>query len=164
MNNNENYSIHSTDSNSFLNKLHNLTKESGKRLNWDEYFMCMAVLTSIRSSCERLHVGCVLTKNNRVVSAGYNGFLSGAPHRSIVRDNHEQCTVHAEQNSITDSAKRGVSLEGCTAYVTHYPCLNCAKLLVSSGIKTVRYKEDYKNDELVEYLFNQVNIDIVKMK
>jgi len=161
MNTNENYSIHS---NSFLNKLHNLTTQSDKRLDWDEYFMCMAVLTSIRSSCERLHVGCILTKNNRVVSAGYNGFLAGAPHKSVVRDNHEQCTVHAEQNAITDAAKRGVSLEGCTAYVTHYPCLNCAKLLASSGIQIVKYNEDYKNDELVNDIFNQIDVKISKME
>ena len=163
MNNNENYSIHSTDSNSFLNKLHNLTKESGKRLNWDEYFMCMAVLTSIRSSCERLHVGCVLTKNNRVVSAGYNGFLSGAPHRSIVRDNHEQCTVHAEQNAIADCAKRGVDCNNSTAYITHYPCIICTRILLAAGIKQIKYINDYKNDELVEVFTNHCSVNVKKI-
>lgn len=153
----------SKNSDSFLNKLYDITKESDKRLDWNEYFMSMAILTSIRSSCERLHVGCVLTKNNRVVSAGYNGFLSGTPHRSIVRNNHEQCTVHAEQNAITDAAKRGVSLEGCTAYITHYPCLNCAKLLIAAGIKNVKYKDDYKNDYLVSYIFNLVDIKIKQL-
>src|SRR5678815_2043911 len=67
------------------------------RPSWDEYFMATAVLISSRSNCERLHVGCVLvtggTRKNRIVTAGYNGFLSDTPHVSRVRDGHEQATV-----------------------------------------------------------------------
>ena len=55
------------------------------------------------------------------------------------RNNHEQATVHAEQNAITDCAKRGVSCEGSTAYVTHYPCIICLRLLLAAGIKRVKY-------------------------
>jgi len=83
---------------------------------------------------------------------GYNGFLSGTEHYSIVRDGHEQGTIHAEINAITDAAKRGASIDDCVAYVTHYPCLNCYKALASSGIKKVYYKTDYKNDPVVEEL------------
>lgn len=66
---------------------------------------------------------------------GYNGFLAGTDHQSIVRNGHEQATIHAEINAITDAAKRGVSIDEAVAYITHYPCLNCFKALASSGIK-----------------------------
>jgi dCMP deaminase len=114
------------------------------RPSWDEYFMATAVLVSSRSSCERLHVGCIVVSTgkhpNRLVAAGYNGFLPGAPHDSHIRDGHEQATVHAEQNAVADAAKRGVSLQGTVCYVTHYPCVNCAKMLAAAGIAEVRYR------------------------
>ena len=120
-----------------------------KRLDWDRYFMSIAILGSIRSSCDRLKVGCVLVNNNRLVSMGYNGYLPNAIHVSRVRDNHEQSTIHAEQNAISDAASRGVSVNNCTAYITHYPCINCFKILVASGINNIIYLEDYKNDSLI---------------
>ena len=133
------------------------------RLNWDEYFAKIVSVTAERSSCHRLHVGCLLVKNNRIISQGYNGHLPGCKHESIVRNNHEQATVHAEQNAICDCAKRGVSCEGATAYVTHYPCIICCRLLLASGIKQIRYLEDYKNDELVKYFCNQLNVQLIKL-
>ncbi len=144
-----------------IEEINNIVSKS-ERLSWDEYFMSTALLISSRSSCNRLHVGCVIVKNKRIISAGYNGFLANHPHTSIVVNNHEQATVHAEQNTITDCAKRGVSMEDATAYVTHYPCLNCAKLLVASGVKTVKYLHDYKNDELVKIC--QLSIEQIKLK
>ena len=134
-----------------------------KRLNWDEYFAKIVKVTAERSSCDRLQVGCLLVKDNRIISQGYNGHLPGAPHISIIRDNHEQATVHAEQNAICDCAKRGVSCDGATAYITHYPCIICLRLLLTSGIKDIKYLEDYKNDELVEVFCNQLNIKINKI-
>ena len=131
------------------------------RITWDEYFINVADLASVRSPCNRLKVGCVLAKNNRLISMGYNGFLSGCEHKSIVRDGHEQATIHAEINAITDAAKRGASIDDCVAYVTHYPCLNCYKALASSGIKKVYYKIDYKNDPVVEEL--GYGISLVKL-
>ena len=133
------------------------------RLNWDQYFSKIVSVTAERSSCERLHVGCLLVKDNRIISQGYNGHLPGCKHESIVRNNHEQSTVHAEQNAICDCAKRGVSCEGATAYVTHYPCIICCRLLLASGIKQIKYLEDYKNDELVKYFCNQLNVQLIKL-
>tara|TARA_Y100000817_G_scaffold310716_1_gene301786 strand:- start:1334 stop:1768 length:435 start_codon:yes stop_codon:yes gene_type:complete len=124
------------------------------RLSWDVYFMSVAFLISSRSNCNRLHVGCVIVKDNRIISAGYNGFLPGMPHESIIRDNHEQATVHAEQNAITDCASRGICVKDATAYITHYPCLNCAKILSASGIKEVKYNTDYNNDSLINHITN----------
>jgi dCMP deaminase len=83
---------------------------------------------------------------------GYNGYLAGTEHQSIIRNGHEQATIHAEINAITDAAKRGVSIDGAVAYITHYPCLNCFKALASSGVKKIFYKNDYRNDPVVEDL------------
>jgi len=130
---------------------------------WDLYFKKIVEVTSERSSCERLQVGCVLTKNNRIISQGYNGFLPGCPHKSVIRNNHEQATVHAEQNALCDCAKRGVSCLDATAYVTHYPCIICTRLLLASGIKDIKYINDYKNDELVSYFCKQAKVDIKKI-
>lgn len=142
---------------SVFKKLENLTSE---KLSWEEYFMSTALLLSCRSSCNRLHVGCVLVKNNRIISAGYNGFLPGAPHESIIVNNHEIATVHAEQNAISDCASRGVSVKDATAYITHFPCINCAKILAASGIKKIVYLNDYKNDSNVLTLLGNVNISV----
>lgn len=122
------------------------------RLSWDDYFMETAELASVRSPCERLQVGCVIVKDNRLISMGYNGFLAGTEHRSIVRDGHEQATIHAEINAVTDAAKRGVSIDGSVAYITHYPCINCYKALASSGVNKIYYRNNYRNDPVVEEL------------
>ena len=149
---------------SFISQLQHLVTSEKERIDWDLYFMSVALLSSIRSSCHRLNVGCALVKEKRLISSGYNGYLAGAPHISIVRNNHEQNTVHAEQNAIADAAKRGVSVSGSTAYVTHFPCINCAKILAASGIKEIKYLNDYKNDELVNNLFLQSGISIFKIQ
>ena len=144
----------------YINELVNKWED---RISWNDYFMSMAILASSRSPCHRLHVGCILVKNKRVISMGYNGFLPGAAHISRVRDNHEQSTVHAEQNAITDCSKRGVSSKHSIAYITHYPCINCAKILIAGGIKIIYYKYNYKNDKLVKELLDDVGIMINKL-
>ena len=137
------------------------------RPSWDDYFMATAVILSTRSPCDRLHVGCVVVSGgahkHRIIAAGYNGFLPGAPHDSRVRDGHEQATVHAEQNAVADAAKRGIPLEGATAYVTHFPCINCAKIFASAGIAEVRYRHDYKNDALVAPLLADAGVKILRL-
>lgn len=142
-------------------------KEFPHRPSWDEYFMATAVLLSTRSNCERLHVGCVIvtggTRKHRLVAAGYNGFLPGTPHVSRTRDGHEQATVHAEQNAVADAARRGSSVEGCVAYVTHFPCINCAKILAAAGIAEVNYRSDYQNDPLVAPLLADAGVKILKL-
>ncbi len=139
----------------------------GARPSWDEYFIGTAILISSRSTCSRLNVGCVIVSSaehkNRIIAAGYNGYLPGLPHNSRVRDGHEQATVHAEQNAVSDAARRGVSLDGSIAYITHFPCINCAKLLISSGITTIKYLHDYHNDELVFELAAEANVAIERL-
>ena len=134
-----------------------------ERLSWDEYFSKIVQVTSERSPCERLQVGCLLVKDNRIISQGYNGFLPGCPHKSIIRDNHEQATLHAEQNALIDCAKRGVSCNGSTVYITHYPCIICCRLLLAAEVKEIKYLNDYKNDELVETFTEQCKVSINKI-
>ncbi len=137
------------------------------RPSWDDYFMATAMLLSTRSPCERLHVGCLVVsggeRKNRIIAAGYNGYLPGTPHISRVRDGHEQATVHAEQNAVADAARRGSSIEGAVVYVTHYPCINCAKILASAGIAEIRYRIDYKNDPLVAPLLTDAGVKILQL-
>lgn len=132
------------------------------RPSWDEYFKKIAICTSERSDCKRLQVGCILVKDNRIISQGYNGFISGHPHKSVVVNDHEIATIHAEQNAIIDCAKRGVNCDGATAYITHFPCINCIKFLVQGGIKEILYINDYKNDDDTRKLLG-IEIDIRKI-
>jgi dCMP deaminase len=135
---------------------------TNKRINWDEYFLIQAYNTSFRSPCHRLHVGAVIVKNNRVIATGYNGFIAGAPHISIIRDNHEIATIHAEVNAICDCASRNGDTIGATIYITHFPCLNCFKSIAAAGIKTIIYSRNYKNDPFVEKLAKIFNILIIQ--
>ena len=140
-----------------------LTYIMENRPDWNTYFKEIVQVTSKRSPCDRLKVGCLIVKDNRIISQGYNGFLPGCPHKSIVRDDHEQATIHAEQNALCDCAKRGVSCNDATAYITHYPCLICTRLLIASGICEIKYIDDYRNDDLVEYFIKQKNVMISKL-
>jgi dCMP deaminase len=152
---------------SLMDQVAHVAETMEGRPSWDEYFMATAMLISTRSPCERLHVGCVVVsggdRKNRLIAAGYNGFLPGTPHVSRVREGHEQATVHAEQNAIADAARRGSSVEGCIAYVTHFPCINCAKILAAAGIAEIRYRRDYSNDPLVVPLLVDAGVKILQL-
>ena len=146
-----------------LSIIKNIVKDNKDRINWDEYFMSIALLASCRSPCSRLHVGSVIVKDNRIISMGYNGFISGVIHKSYIIDGHEQATIHSEVNAITDCSKRGVSIDKAKIYITHYPCVNCFKTIASCGIKEIVYLEDYNNDPLVNILANEANICIKQL-
>jgi len=138
------------------------------RPNWDKYFKNIVEITATRSSCDRLNVGCLFVKDNRIIAQGYNGYIAGCEHKKIIQEDkngnkHNIATIHAEQNTIADCAKRGVSSNDCTAYITHYPCYNCMKLMMSSGIKDIKYINDYKNDVLVKDLAENMKINIKKI-
>ena len=154
-------------SSSLVDRLAALLESATDRPSWDEYFMATALLMATRSACGRLHVGCVIVSGgehrNRIVAAGYNGFLPGTPHHSRVRDGHEQATVHAEQNAIADAARRGVSVAGSTAYVSHFPCVNCAKMLAAAGVSHIKYHVDYNNDTLVLDLLEEASVQVSRL-
>ena len=127
---------------------------------WDDYFMSIAFLASMRSPCTRLRVGSVIVKNGRIISMGYNGYIAGAPHISRLRDNHEQAIIHSEINAVSDCARRGASLQDAAIYVTHYPCINCFRSLAACGIRRIYYYTDYNNDPLVPILAQDAGIII----
>lgn len=140
-----------------------------ERQSWEEYFINIAELVATRSTCDRANVGCVLVKDegHRIIASGYNGSISGNPHCDEIghtmRDGHCIATIHAEMNALLYCAKEGVSVEGCSAYVTHFPCLDCTKSLIQAGIKKIVYKHDYRNDEYAVKLLERNNIKVIKI-
>lgn len=133
------------------------------RLDWDPYFMSIALLASQRSPCTRLKVGTVIIKDKHLISMGYNGFIGGAPHQSYIIDNHEQAIIHSEINAITDCAKRGVSLFNASIYITHYPCIHCFRAIAACGITEIIYLQDYNNNPIVQEIASNANILLRKL-
>lgn len=139
-----------------------------KRQGWNEYFMSLAKLAAQRSTCDRANVGCILVnERNRVVATGYNGSAGNkTPHCDdighVMRDSHCIATVHAEINCLTECAREGKSTNNCTAYVTHFPCLNCTKALIQAGIKKIYYENDYRIDDYAVELLTLNNIPFKK--
>ena len=135
----------------------------GKRPNWDEYFLKLAMLASERATCPRMHCGCVLSKDKNVIATGYNGSIPGDDHCDevgcLMVDNHCVRTVHAEMNALIQAARRGHGVEGASAYVTNMPCTTCAKALITAGIKRVVIFSDY-HDTMAEQFFAKAKVSI----
>ena len=126
------------------------------RPSWDEYFLQIAFTVAQRSTCDRAHVGCVLVRDRRILTTGYNGAPAGLPHCDdvghLLEDGHCVRTLHAEQNALIQAALHGVGTEGATAYVTHQPCLTCAKMLINAGVRRVVYAGNYPDDYSRQFL------------
>ncbi len=124
------------------------SKTMSARPSWDEYFLNITEQIATRSTCDRAHVGAVITKENRILACGYNGSPKSAPHCDDVGhemvNNHCVRTVHAEINAIIDAGLKGVSIVGATLYCSISPCYDCAKALVNAQIKRVVYKKFYE--------------------
>lgn len=125
------------------------------RISRDEMMMAIAHVVAERSTCNRLKVGAVICQDGRIVSTGYAGAPSGMPHCGPETcDLNTPCTrtVHAEAGAIAYAARAGIRLEGATLYCTHCPCLDCAKLLINTGISHVVYFNPYRKTEGLELL------------
>lgn len=146
-----------------------------KRPTWDEYFMEMAELTAKRSTCSRRNVGAVIVRDNRAVATGYNGAPRGLAHceelGGCLREKlgvpsgqrHELCkALHAEQNAIISAASMGNAIEGGTIYITHQPCVICAKMIVNAGIKRIVVREGYP-DELSQEILDEAGLKVERM-
>lgn len=137
-----------------------------QRPSWDEYFLKLAMLASERSTCPRMHCGCVFVKDRFVLATGYNGSLPGHPHCDdvgcLVVDNHCVRTNHAEMNALTQAAIHGVNIKGATAYITNMSCTTCAKALIASGIKRVVVFSDF-HDTLATQFYTESGVEIVKL-
>ena len=119
-------------------------------ISWDEYFMGIAMLSAMRSKDPNTQVGCCIVSNtNRILSMGYNGFPTGCSDDEFTwaregEDNKYFYSTHSELNAILNY--RGGSLEGASIYVTLFPCNECAKAIIQSGIREVVYDSDkYEN-------------------
>jgi len=143
---------------------------------WDKRFMEMAESIGGWSSCyqSNRHVGAIIVKNKRVIATGYNGAPQGikscVEKGECLRKNlgiasgtrQEICyAVHAEQNAVIQAARVGCSVEGCTMYCTHQPCVICAKIIINAGIVRVVYKEGYP-DEFSIRLFKESGVALEK--
>ena len=123
---------------------------------WDDYFMDITFQVARRSTCDRARVGATIVKDKRILTTGYNGAPAGLPHCDeighLMIAGHCVRTLHAEQNAIIQAALHGVSVAGSTLYVTHQPCLTCAKMIINAGIKRVVYAGQYPDENAVAFL------------
>ncbi|WP_368652140.1 ComE operon protein 2 [Ornithinibacillus sp. 4-3] len=138
------------------------------RIAWDQYFMAQSTLLALRSTCTRLMVGATIVRDKRIIAGGYNGSVSGSVHciedGCYIVDGHCVRTVHAEANALLQCAKFGVPTDNAEIYVTHFPCLQCAKQIIQSGIKAVYYANDYRNNEYAIQLFKEANVKMTKVE
>jgi len=127
-----------------------------KRPSWDEYFMGITRQVALRGTCDRARVGAIIVKDRRILTTGYNGSPAGLPHCDdvghLMVEGHCVRTLHAEQNAIIQAARHGIDVEGGTMYVTHQPCLVCAKMIINAGVKRVIYGGDYPDEVSVQFL------------
>jgi len=143
-------------------------KPSRVRQSWNEYFMNIAKVLAERSSCDRAYVGAVIVNgDNRIIATGYNGSVGSKTPQCddighVMRDGHCIATLHAEINCIAYCAREGIPLKGSKIYVTHFPCLNCTKALIQSGITKVYYLDDYRMDDYAVELFAMNHIETIK--
>ncbi len=145
---------------------------NSRRPDWDEYFMEIAKVVSLRSNCIKRKVAAVVVKDKRIISTGYNGTPRGVKNCSeggCPRCNHfgpsgeklEQCLCsHAEENAIVQAAYHGVSIKDSTIYSTYSPCLICTKMIINSGIVEVVYNKAYNIEETPLKLLNEAGIKV----
>lgn len=139
------------------------TKED-KQHKFDKHYLEMAAIWAKNSYCKRRQVGALLVKNRMIISDGFNGTPSGFENECENEDNTTKAYVlHAEANAITKVAKSGNSSEDATLYITTAPCIECAKLIIQSGIKRVVYSEEYRKSEGIE-LLKRANIEVENFK
>lgn len=163
-----------------VEKMNNVSLVNGHidkyRPSWNDYFMKIAELTASRSTCFSESKGAVITKNGRIIATGYSGAPSGV--KNCLYDigfcnkrqsgyghgeGHDFClAVHAEANAILSAANIGIETNGATIYCTHFPCINCAKMIINCGIKKVYYKNEYK-DDLSRRILKEANVEVTKI-
>ena len=133
-------------------------------------YMDVAARFAALSSAVRLKVGAIVVKDNRIISIGYNGMPSGWDNNCEFEFTHPQTKItelvtrpevlHAETNAIAKLAQSSESGHGATLFVTHAPCLDCAKLVYQSGISSVYYRNQYRNTDGIDFL-KKANIEVI---
>ncbi len=142
------------------------------RPGWDQYFMNIANVVATRSTCLRRQVGSIIVMDKRILASGYNGAPAGLRHCleiGCLREKqgvpsgqrHELCRgLHAEQNAIIQAAVHGIAIKGAVYYVTHQPCVLCAKILINAGIKKIVFQGEYP-DPMSLALFEEAGTELV---
>ena len=144
-------------------------KHRTDNLNWDEYFMGIAILSAKRSKDPSTQVGaCIVDANNKVVSIGYNGMPRGVDDEEIPWGHGEGLeskylyVCHAEFNAILNT-RDGSALNGCRIYVTLFPCNECAKAIIQTGIKEIIYLDDKYHEHVSECASRKL-LDMARVK
>ena len=138
-----------------------MDENKNKQLLLDKRYMRMALIWAENSYCKRRQVGAILVKDKMIISDGYNGTPSGF--ENVCEDENDVTkpyVLHAEANAITKVARSNNSSEGATMYVTSSPCIECAKLIIQSGITRVVYANSYRLSDGVE-LLQRADIEII---
>lgn len=142
-------------------------------ISWNDYFMSISILSGMRSKDPSTQVGaCIVDGNNRILSIGYNGFVNGCSDEDFpwsreggFLETKYPFVVHAEQNAILNA--RGKSLEGCRIYVNLFPCHECARNIIQSGIKEVYYLSDkYADTDSIKaskYMFEKACVKQIEL-
>ncbi|MBO6192359.1 MAG: dCMP deaminase family protein [Prevotella sp.] len=132
-----------------------------KQTKFDQRYLEMARIWAKNSYCTRRQVGALVVKNNMIISDGYNGTPSGF--ENVCEDDNgvtKPYVLHAEANAITKLARSNNNSDGATIYITASPCIECAKLIIQSGIKRVVYGEKYRLMDGIE-LLERAGIEVV---
>jgi dCMP deaminase len=143
------------------------------RPSWDEYFIKLADTVASRATCDRGRSGCVIVKDKQILVSGYVGSPRGLAHcdevghlmKQVIHEDgkvtqHCMRTVHAEQNAITQAARRGIALDGSTLYCRMTPCRTCAMLIINCGILRVVCEKKYHAGTESELMFKESGVKI----
>lgn len=146
------------------------------KIKFQKAHMDVAEVYSKLSSAERLQVGCVIVKDNTIIGIGYNGMPSGWSNvcemevpdttsgfngtstKSVTRPE----VLHAESNAIAKVARSTNSTDGASMFITHAPCIDCAKMIYQAGISSVYYRESYRNDDGLNFL-KRCDVSVLKL-
>ena len=149
-----------------------ITEDNNMVISWDEYFMGLAHLSALRSKDPNTQVGaCIVDKDNKVVSIGYNGMPRGCDDENMpweregnFLDTKYAYVVHAELNAILNSRR---PVDGCTIYVSLFPCNECAKAIIQSGIKKIIFESDkydgVDNNIASKRMLNEAGVELVQL-
>ena len=137
-----------------------------ERVSWEEYFMNIAREVATRSTCDRKHVGAVITRGKTILATGYNGSIRSLAHCDDagheMENTHCVRTIHAEANAIVQSARHGVRLEDSEIYVTASPCYDCFKMIANAGINKIYFGEFYRDDRIIDHA-REIGIKLIDL-
>ena len=143
-----------------------MNEHTDKQFEIDKRYLRMAAVWAENSYCKRRQVGALIVKEQMIISVGYNGTPSGF--ENVCEDEHnvtKPYVLHAEANAITKVAASSNSSKGATIYVTSAPCIECAKLIIQSGIRRVVYSEKYRMEDGCNLLKRAgIQVDFIELK